>query len=166
MVNQQPSTPPDVSVTEHESVHNVVVASQDHPKKYIVWRRAPTYSIIGGLVAAVALMFTAFMVQGREQQQSINNLTEQLEAAREQIQSASEETAQRETCRLRFSSAIVEFQSGVLIAFSRAVGIPLGSPEREIVIERINEAGDSLDEAIHARNNYEADGAPLPCPLG
>lgn len=165
MSDQQP-VQPEVTVTEQGSVHNVVVAGANSPnRKFVVWRRNWAYSIIGALLLSTVLMFVAFTLLLREGQQSISDLTDQLRQARAEIEENSATAQERETCRLRYTSTITENQARVLIAFSRAVGVEGTDADRARHLAEINRAGDDLEVAIASRAEYEAAGAPLPCPV-
>jgi hypothetical protein len=163
-IGPPPIDPSTLDATKIEQ-HTVVTATtESSTKRFVVWRKTPAYLIIGCLVAGVVLMFAAFWVQSHESGQAIDRLTSQLVEARDELSASNSEIAQRETCRLRYQSAIAQAQAAVLIAFSRAVGIT-DTGLRDQLISEINEAGDDLSAALDARESYERDDAPLPCPI-
>lgn len=172
--DEQPVVPSEREVrVDGSTTHSVTVTTPPvPPRSYVVWRRRPTFFIIGGLVLAVILMFVAFWRQVNESNATIaqnseviSDLNQQLEKARSEISDVSNESAERETCRLRFSSAITEGTSRVLLSFTAAAGNP--SQDEAVRTQQravIAKAGDALDKALADREAYEKDGAPLPCP--
>jgi len=174
VIPQEPIVPSEATVKEGTVEHTVQVTTvKPSSRTYVVWRRKPTYFIIGSLIVAVILMFVAFWRSTSENTQTNQNLTEslelvsrQLDDAKKQIEVSRSESAQRETCRLRYSANISERNAQVIIGFAQAVTIPATDEvNRQHQREVISQAGVDLQAAIDARTEYEASGAPLPCPI-
>ena len=169
-----PEIPPVVEVQENgTTLHNVTVTTDSpSPKKFVVWRRRPTYLIIGGLISAVLFMGVAFFTLQRESLESIANLTEDVRLLRsalidaeQEIDDAQVENRELVACRAAFNNAVSEATSLVVIELTELLVLLSQDGDTTVAVDEIQEAGRLLNVAQAGRSAYEAGGAALPCPI-
>jgi hypothetical protein len=162
-------------VSENDPVeHNVTISTPPtHPKKYIVWRKRPTYIIIGSLVVGLIIMALAYIWQVNRGtnavvglNHTIEDISSQLSDARHQLATFAANSDDRDACRVVYQAHVTEAQALVIIGITSAIANPTTDPTvKQRQRDEISAAGEVLKKEIADRSAYEKRGAPLPCPV-
>jgi peptidoglycan hydrolase CwlO-like protein len=178
-VTEEPVKPVTVE-TNGISEHTVVIEDQSS-KKFYVFPRRFVHIVLGGFVATLTIGAVAFFLMFRDQQDiistgqvSIENLTADLDKLREQLGDAQRQlnTARAASdeltaCRNTYSTEVSEATSDILVEQTQLIAAIAGPDDAAVdqAIAEIEAAGVALLEAQEARQTWEQDGNPLPCPI-
>lgn len=170
-----------VSVETNSVAEHVVTTQQRTAKNYFVFRRRFVYWVVGGFITTIILGAVAgFLTFGESQdalrssQQSVENLTADLDKLREQLGQAQtqinlnrQEGEDREACRGTFGNNVSKATSQVLIELTQLLALLANDVPNDTTqaIAEIEAAGVALQGSQDARDVYESAGAPLPCPI-